>query len=116
MIYVYILRCVDDTLYTGYTVDLARRLANHQAGKASKYTRARLPVTLAYAETCATKSEAMRREAAVKKLTRAQKLELIEQYMNMDPINDEYPIKTTSNEQACEGHQDSRYKSTRADG
>lgn len=81
MFYVYILRCADDTLYTGYTVDLEKRLTNHNEGKASKYTRARLPVVLAYCETCSSKSEAMRREAAIKKLSRAQKLRLIEHYL-----------------------------------
>lgn len=75
--YTYILECNDGTLYTGYTVNLPRRLAMHNAGKASRCTRCRLPVRLVYYESFATKSEAMRRECAIKKLTRRQKLALI---------------------------------------
>jgi len=74
------LRCRDGSLYTGYTPDLSRRLQAHNAGTASKYTRSRLPVQLVYHETFFTKSEAMAREAAIKRLTRQQKLRLIEQY------------------------------------
>ena len=75
--YTYILECNDGSLYTGYTVDLARRLAMHNAGKASRYTRCRLPARLVYYESFATKSEAMKRECAIKRLTRSQKLALI---------------------------------------
>lgn len=75
--YVYILRCADDTLYCGYTDDLERRLKTHNAGGGAKYTRSRLPVSLAYAERFADKSAAMKREWALKRLTRAQKLRLI---------------------------------------
>ena len=71
------LECSDGTLYTGYTVDLDHRLAMHNAGKASRYTRCRLPARLVYYECFATKSEAMKRECAIKKLTRSQKLALI---------------------------------------
>ena len=78
MNYTYILSCADGTLYTGWTNDLDRRLAAHNAGRGGKYTRARLPVTLVYHETFATKEEAMAREWAVKQLTRQQKLRLIE--------------------------------------
>lgn len=77
--YAYIVRCNDDTLYAGYTTDLTRRVATHNAGKGAKYTRARLPVTLVYHEEFSSKEEAMQREAAIKKLTRAQKMALIEQ-------------------------------------
>ena len=77
---VYILRCGDGTLYTGWTNDLDKRLKTHAAGKGAKYTRARLPVTLVYAESLPTKSEALRREAALKRLSRAKKLELIQKY------------------------------------
>ena len=59
--YTYILRCADGTLYTGWTNDLAHRVAVHQAGRGGKYTRARLPVELVYYETFETKREAMRR-------------------------------------------------------
>ena len=77
--FVYMLRCGDDSLYTGYTDDVARRLAVHQSGKGAKYTRSRLPVTLAYQEELPDKSAALRREAAIKKLTRGEKLRLIEE-------------------------------------
>lgn len=80
MFYVYMLECADHSLYTGYTVDLTKRIAAHNEGKAAKYTRGRRPVRLVYSELCADKSEALRREAAIKKLTRAKKLELIERY------------------------------------
>lgn len=74
----YILRCGDGSLYTGWTNDLSRRLAAHQAGKGGKYTRSHLPVELVYFESYATPHEAMSREAAIKRLTRRQKLSLIE--------------------------------------
>lgn len=76
--YIYILRCGDDTLYTGSTNDVGRRLAVHQSGKGAKYTRARLPVTLVYQEAQEDRSSALRREAAIKKLSRKAKLSLIE--------------------------------------
>lgn len=74
---VYILRCGDGTLYTGCTNDLPRRLKAHQSGKGAKYTRARLPVELVYQEPAQDKSQALRREAAIKRLTRWEKLALI---------------------------------------
>lgn len=74
--YVYMVVCADGTLYTGYTVDLERRIERHNAGMGAKYTRSRLPVRLVYSETCASSSEAMKREYAIKKLTRVQKLAL----------------------------------------
>lgn len=77
--YVYLLRCADGTLYTGYTDDPVRRTKIHNAGKGAKYTRARLPVELVYQEACADKSAALRREYEIKQLTRVQKLKLIEQ-------------------------------------
>ena len=77
MNYTYILSCADGTLYTGWTNDLQRRLAAHNAGKGSKYTRSRLPVTLVYHEEHETKEKAMSREYAIKHMTRAQKQELI---------------------------------------
>lgn len=75
--YTYILKCSDNTLYTGWTTDLPKRLQSHNQGKGAKYTRSRLPVTLAYYETFETKKEAMSREAAIKKLSRPQKERLI---------------------------------------
>ena len=77
MNYVYILRCRDGTLYTGWTNDLQKRIAAHSAGRGAKYTKARLPVILIYNEVFATKQEAMQREYAVKQLSRQQKLTLI---------------------------------------
>ena len=77
MNFTYILSCADGTLYTGWTNDLDRRLAAHNAGRGGKYTRVRLPVTLVYHETFETKQEAMAREWAIKQLTREQKLNLI---------------------------------------
>ena len=76
--YVYMLRCRDGSLYTGYTDDVARRLAVHQSGKGAKYTRSRLPVELAYWEELPDKSAALRREAEIKKLPRKGKLALAE--------------------------------------
>jgi len=70
---VYLLRCRDGSLYTGITNDLPKRLKAHAAGKASKYTRSRLPVRLAYSEPQKSKSAALKREAAIKKLSRPQK-------------------------------------------
>ena len=75
--FVYMLRCGDGSLYTGYTDDVSRRLAVHQSGRGAKYTRSRLPVELVYREELPDKSSALRRETAIKKLTRQQKLELI---------------------------------------
>ena len=76
--YIYILRCGDDTLYTGITDDVDRRFAAHCAGKGAKYTRGRGPLTLVYTEEAEDKSAALKREHAIKKLTRAEKLNLIE--------------------------------------
>lgn len=77
--YVYILECEDKTLYTGWTTDLDNRLETHNAGKASKYTRARLPVQLVYFEAFDNKIDAQKREWKIKQLSRKQKLKLIEQ-------------------------------------
>lgn len=74
---VYILRCGDGSLYTGCTNDLPRRLEVHRSGKGAKYTRSRLPVALAYREAVPDKSAALRREAAIKRLDRREKLALI---------------------------------------
>lgn len=74
---VYLLRCRDGSLYTGITNDLPKRLKAHAAGKASRYTRSRLPVTLAYTEPQPSHSAALKREAAIKKLTRPQKDRLL---------------------------------------
>lgn len=87
MNYAYILLCADGTLYSGWTNDLTRRLAAHNAGRGAKYTRSRRPVSLLYAESFPTRSEAMRREAAFKRMTHRQKLALAEAYSPPDPQN-----------------------------
>jgi predicted GIY-YIG superfamily endonuclease len=74
---VYLLRCSDGSLYTGITNDLPKRLEAHAAGRASKYTRSRLPVKLAYSEPQRSKSVALKREAAIKRLSRGQKDDLL---------------------------------------
>ena len=76
MWYVYMLRCGDDSLYTGITDDVPRRLAAHRAGKGAKYTRGRGPLELVYQEEQPDKSSALKREIAIKRLKREQKLEL----------------------------------------
>lgn len=75
--YTYILKCSDNTLYTGWTNDLAKRIKTHNAGKGARYTRGRLPVKLLYYEIFPTKQEAQRREIQIKKLSRQEKLLLI---------------------------------------
>lgn len=75
--FVYILRCADGTLYTGITTDKARRLAQHNQGIAAKYTRVRTPVEMIYSENSEDRSSATKREISIKKLSRKQKLELI---------------------------------------
>ena len=74
--YVYILRCADDTLYTGYTTDPQRRVAEHNAGKGAKYTRGRTPVEQVHLETFDSQGAAMRREHAIKQFPRAKKEKL----------------------------------------
>ena len=75
---VYILRCGDGTLYTGIALDLAARLAQHRAGTGARYTRGRAPLELVYREAAASRSAASRREAAIKRCTRREKLALIQ--------------------------------------
>ena len=74
---VYILECADGSLYTGWTPDLDNRLKQHNAGRGSKYVRSRLPARLRYTESFSTRSEAMCRECAIKKMSRGEKLALI---------------------------------------
>lgn len=78
MNYVYMLRCRDGSLYTGWTNDLEKRLKAHNSGVASKYTRARLPAELVYFEEWESKEAAMSREWHIKRLTREEKLKLID--------------------------------------
>ena len=76
--WVYMVRCADRSLYTGVTTDVSRRLRQHNAGTASKYTRSRLPVRLAYREKTTGRGAALQREAAIKRLSRQGKERLIE--------------------------------------
>jgi len=75
--WVYILCCADDTLYTGITNDIGRRVAVHNSGKGAKYTRSRTPVETVYREEYIDKSAALRRELEIKRMTREEKLRLI---------------------------------------
>lgn len=75
--FVYMLRCGDGSLYTGSTTDLSRRLAAHRSGHGAKYTRSRLPLELVYWEEMPDWPSALRREAAIKRLTRSEKLALL---------------------------------------
>lgn len=77
MNYTYILKCKDDSLYTGWTNDLKKRITSHNAGKGAKYTKARRPVELVYYEEFQTREEAMKREYAIKQLSRKEKEALI---------------------------------------
>ena len=77
MNYTYILKCKDDSLYTGWTNDLKKRIKSHNAGKGAKYTKARRPVELVYYEEFQTREEAMKREYAIKQLSRKEKEALI---------------------------------------
>ncbi len=77
MYFVYMLRCADETIYTGITKDIEKRIARHNAGKASKYTRARLPVEIIYWEKSEDRSAASKREAQIKKMPRKDKMKLV---------------------------------------
>ena len=85
--YMYVLRCVDSTLYTGYTTDVERRVETHNSGKGAKYTAARRPVTLVAYAVFATKHEAMSAEAHFKRLCRSEKIAFIER------ITEELPLE-----------------------
>ncbi|KAB1186966.1 MULTISPECIES: GIY-YIG nuclease family protein [Haloferax] len=78
MHFVYVLQCSDDSLYTGYTTDVERRVAEHNAGDGAKYTRGRTPVELVHVEEFDSKSAAMSREYEIKQLTRRQKQTLVD--------------------------------------
>ena len=78
--YTYMLRCRDNSLYTGWTNDLQHRVHTHNSGKGAKYTMTRLPVKLVYYEEYETKTEAMQREAAIKRLTKQKKEELVKNF------------------------------------
>lgn len=78
--YVYILCCKDDTLYCGITPDLGKRLDQHRSGKGAKYTRGRGPLEVVYTEDCINHSDALKREYTIKRLSRIEKLRLIDTY------------------------------------
>ncbi|MFK8032028.1 MAG: GIY-YIG nuclease family protein [Gammaproteobacteria bacterium] len=78
--YVYIVRCADNTLYTGISTNLSDRIATHNSGRGAKYTRARLPVSLVYSETALDRSSAQQREHAIKKLSTKKKKALVASY------------------------------------
>ena len=80
--YLYILRCKDDTLYTGITTDVEKRLEAHRSGRGAKYTRGRAPLELVYRETCGSHSYALKREHQIKVLSREDKQKLIENQGN----------------------------------
>ncbi|MGD0336538.1 MAG: GIY-YIG nuclease family protein [Candidatus Omnitrophota bacterium] len=80
--YLYVVKCRDGTLYTGITTDISRRIKTHNAKKGAFYTKNKLPVTLVYQEAMSGRSKALKREAAIKKLTRQEKLVLISSYPN----------------------------------
>lgn len=89
MYYVYILECCDKSLYTGYTNHLEKRIKAHNEGKGAKYTKGRRPVSLVYFESFQTKSEALKREYAIKQFSRKKKLELIKS-SSLNPIKDKF--------------------------
>lgn len=84
--YVYVARCADDSLYCGIAIDIAERLAAHNAGTGAKYTRSRAPITVVLSRRCADKSLALRLEYAIKQLTRAQKEALVAEPARVTPI------------------------------
>jgi putative endonuclease len=90
----YVLRCSDGSLYAGYTVDLNRRLATHQAGRGARYTRSRLPVALAGAWTFADAVSAMSAERRFKRLTRADKLRVLESICHDESFAGGIPART----------------------
>ena len=84
MNYTYILQCADGSLYTGWTNHLEERVRTHNSASGAKYTRARRPATLVYFEGFPTKEDAMKRESAIKKLTRRQKMNLLQPQETID--------------------------------
>lgn len=82
MPYTYIVQCADGTFYTGWTIDLEKRLAAHNEGVGAKYTSSRIPVELVYWEQAENRSMAQKREASIKKLSRGKKVELINSFVN----------------------------------
>lgn len=81
--YLYILRCNDNTLYTGITTDVEKRLEAHRSGRGAKYTRGRAPLELVYRESCGSHSDALKRELQIKALSRSEKLRLLDTEKNL---------------------------------
>ncbi len=93
--FVYILKCSDKSLYTGYTNDLEKRLKAHNKGIASKYTSSRLPVEMVFSEECKDKSDALKKEYFIKTLSRGNKIKLINKNLSLQDLYDEYLLKKT---------------------
>lgn len=85
--FVYIVECADQTLYTGWTTNVERRLKIHNAGRGARYTRERGPVRLVYMEEVPSRSAALKRELAIKRLPRANKLKLVQSWQDVGPGN-----------------------------
>lgn len=94
--FVYILKCADNSLYTGYTVNLEKRLKTHNSGKASKYTSARLPVKMVFSEECKDKSDALKKEYFIKSLNRDDKIRIIENKKSLQDLYDLYLINKSN--------------------
>lgn len=92
MYYVYMLRCRDHSLYTGITNDLDKRLRKHNRGKASRYTRVRLPVDIVYVEECEDKSTALRREKEIKGYKKSDKEKMVMEAGIEDPLKTMDPL------------------------
>lgn len=90
--YLYILRCGDNTLYTGITTDVHKRLEVHRSGKGAKYTRGRGPLELVYREECGSHSNALKREIEVKRLGRTEKLQLLEEWKKLTETDKTMPV------------------------
>lgn len=93
--FVYILKCNDGSLYTGYTNNLEKRLKSHNKGIASKYTASRLPVKMIFSEKCRDKSDALKKEYFIKTLSRGNKIKLINKNLSLQDLYDEYLLKKT---------------------
>lgn len=89
MYFIYIVKCKDETYYTGYTTNIEKRIKAHNEGKGAKYTRSRLPVKLVYWEQYEEKTQALKREYAIKQLTRKQKQQLIRRSID---VSKEYTV------------------------
>lgn len=85
--FVYIVECADQTLYTGWTTNVERRLKTHNAGRGARYTRERGPVRLVYVEEVSSRSAALKRELAIKRLQRADKLKLVQSWQDVSHSN-----------------------------